>query len=80
MVPMEYVRRQAHLRAPFMRAAHKGCGPGVTGGLGGVPSPQRGSGRRPRSSAILSYLKAAGGLRMHCFTSISLPKIHGQKP
>ena len=32
----------------------------------------------PGSSAILSYLKAVGGLRMHCFTSISIPKIHGQ--
>ena len=30
---------EAHLRAPFMRAAHKGCEPSGTGGLGGVVSP-----------------------------------------
>ena len=29
---MDNVRRQAHLRAPFMRLAHKGCSPNGTGG------------------------------------------------
>ena len=41
---------EAHLRAPFMHAAHKGCEPSGTGGLGGIVSPplQWGPGAEPR--------------------------------
>ena len=30
---VDNVRRQAHLRAPFMRVGHKGCSPNGTGEL-----------------------------------------------
>ena len=65
MVPLEYVCRQAHLRAPFMRAAHKGCYPSRTGGLGlgggggGILSPQQGGfGAEPRKLCRFELLVA----------------------